>query len=420
MKYGTPYMGSKSGIAEWVVSLLPPAENLYDLFAGGCAVTHCALLSGKYSHIHANDIGDAPKMFLDAVNGKYSHMTRWVSRGEFYAEKDGDPYVKWCWSFGNNGRDYMYSRKIEAAKHALHMLVFFNDNAEYKALTGLEPDLKGSTPYERYADYHRFYSEHFGKRGEYSECQSAEAQARRASLDKLQSLLKFKRLCGAESIAEYSRLKSAEASLRLESLERTRQRAALGIDRIQSLSRLCQLESLDSVKELETIERQERQASLERPCGKQLESAERTRRLAVLEDNKIPQDTLTVTKSDYRDVEIKPNSVVYADIPYFSTNDYTGKSKYSKAGDGGFDHEAFCGWVKRQKSLVIVSEYTMPDDFVCVGSKRKMQTMCATKTTERTEKMFVHKSQIDMYREMMDERKVANGGLWLFPEMMSA
>lgn len=403
MKYGAPYMGSKSGIAEWVVSLLPPAENLYDLFAGGCAVTHCALLSGKYSHIHANDIGDAPKMFLDAVNGKYSHMTRWVSREEFYAEKESDPYVKWCWSFGNNGRDYMYSRKIEAAKHALHMLVFFGDSTEYERLTGLKPELKGGTPAERYADYHRFYREHFKGRGEWTECHSAEAQARRASLDKLQSLLKFKRLCSAENVAEYSRLQSAEASSRLSSLER-----------------LCQLESLDSVKKLETAERQERQASLGRQCGKQLESAERTNRLVCLGENSIDTDTLTVTKGDYRDVEIEPDSVIYTDIPYFSTNGYTGKAKRSKADDGGFDHEAFYEWVKRQKSLVVVSEYTMPDDFVCVGSKRKMQTMCATKTTERTEKMFVHKSQTDMYREMMGGKKDADGGLWLFPEMMSA
>lgn len=397
MKYGAPYMGSKSKIAEWAVSNLPEAENLYDLFAGGCAATHCALLSGKYSHIHANDIGSAPKMFLDAVNGKYRNCSRWVSREEFYAEKESDPYVKWCWSFGNNGRDYMYSRRIEAAKHALHMLVFFNDGSEYERLTGLKADLKGGTPMERYADYHRFYRENFRSRGEYTESQSIEAQARRASLDKLQSLLKFKRLCSAEDLAEYSRLKSAEASSRLESLERTRQQAVLGSDRLQSLSRLCQLESMG---ELETAERAKRQASL----------------------GGIDSGILTVTRGDYRDVEIKTGSVIYADIPYQKTNGYTGKSKRSKAEEGGFDHGAFYEWVKEQKSLVVVSEYSMPDDFVCVASIRKMQTMCATKTTERTEKMFVHRSQIDMYKEMMEKKKNtdADGGLWLFPEMMTA
>lgn len=34
-RYGLPYQGSKSRIAEWVVDLLPPSHTLVDLFAGG-------------------------------------------------------------------------------------------------------------------------------------------------------------------------------------------------------------------------------------------------------------------------------------------------------------------------------------------------------------------------------------------------
>lgn len=40
MNYGLPYLGSKSKIANDIISLFPPAENFYDLFAGGCAITH--------------------------------------------------------------------------------------------------------------------------------------------------------------------------------------------------------------------------------------------------------------------------------------------------------------------------------------------------------------------------------------------
>lgn len=47
MTYGLPYKGSKSKIAEWVVAHIPKAPVLVDIFAGGCAVTHAALLSGK-------------------------------------------------------------------------------------------------------------------------------------------------------------------------------------------------------------------------------------------------------------------------------------------------------------------------------------------------------------------------------------
>ena len=50
--FGMPYMGSKSGIAEWVVSKLPSADVFVEPFAGGCAVTHAAILSGKYKKNH--------------------------------------------------------------------------------------------------------------------------------------------------------------------------------------------------------------------------------------------------------------------------------------------------------------------------------------------------------------------------------
>ena len=56
--YGLPYQGSKNSIAEWVIDHLPPADTLGDLMAGGCAVSHAALLSGKYKHVIANDITD--------------------------------------------------------------------------------------------------------------------------------------------------------------------------------------------------------------------------------------------------------------------------------------------------------------------------------------------------------------------------
>ena len=55
MTYGVPYMGSKNRIAKDIIDLLPSGNRLVDLFAGGCAITHCALLSGKWSRILNND-----------------------------------------------------------------------------------------------------------------------------------------------------------------------------------------------------------------------------------------------------------------------------------------------------------------------------------------------------------------------------
>lgn len=123
MRYGIPYLGSKSKLAERIVSLLPRAEHLYDVFCGGCAIAHCAALSGKWGHIHINDISDMPQLFVDAVAGKYRDERLWISREDFFALKDSDPYVRSCWSFGNNGQDYLYSREIEPYKRAVWALL---------------------------------------------------------------------------------------------------------------------------------------------------------------------------------------------------------------------------------------------------------------------------------------------------------
>ena len=122
--YGVPYMGSKNRIAEWVVGNLPASHTLVDLFAGGCAVTHAAMLSGKWECFIANDISDAPRLFRDAVEGRYANEERWISREDFFMFKDSDPYIRWCWSFGNDGKSYMYSRELEPFKRALHRMLF--------------------------------------------------------------------------------------------------------------------------------------------------------------------------------------------------------------------------------------------------------------------------------------------------------
>nr|DAE32952.1 MAG TPA: D12 class N6 adenine-specific DNA methyltransferase [virus sp. ctoYX9] len=123
-KYGLPYQGSKNKLAERIVALLPPATHLYDVFAGGCAVTHAALLSGKFKEVHANDITDSVTLFEDALNGKYESESRWISREDFFRLKDSDPYVRIVWSFGNNQQAYLYSKKIEPYKKAVHEMLY--------------------------------------------------------------------------------------------------------------------------------------------------------------------------------------------------------------------------------------------------------------------------------------------------------
>lgn len=130
MNYGIPYQGSKNRIAKDIVEILPKGKRFVDLFAGGCAMTHAAMLSGKYEHFLVNDLYPfASQLFKDAMNGEFSkpEYFRWVSRDEFFEKKDSDPFVKVCYSFGNNGKDYMYSKKLEPLKKAFHYAVVFDE-----------------------------------------------------------------------------------------------------------------------------------------------------------------------------------------------------------------------------------------------------------------------------------------------------
>ena len=161
MKYGLPYKGSKNKLAERIVSLLPKRTHLIDLFCGECAVSHAALLRNKYEHIHINDINwMCPTLFIDALNGKYQNETRWISREDFFRLKDTDPYVAVVWSFGNNLRDYLYSKEIEPLKKAIHYAIFFRDYTLGKELgydlSFIEPI---SDIQRRYATVKRYFSQ---------------------------------------------------------------------------------------------------------------------------------------------------------------------------------------------------------------------------------------------------------------------
>lgn len=129
MKYGIGYMGSKSKIAKDIIDLLPTGKRFVDLFGGGFAMSHCALLSGKYESVLYNDINPLIVQYVkDAITGKYSPLTfvpEFITRQLFYELKDKDGYVKYCWSFGNNGKDYLYSKEKEQLKHILHDFIVF-------------------------------------------------------------------------------------------------------------------------------------------------------------------------------------------------------------------------------------------------------------------------------------------------------
>ena len=123
-RYGVPYQGNKSRIADIIIHVLPEGKRLVDLFGGGGAITHCAMLSEKWSEFLYNDINPMiTELFVDAIHGKYHDERRVITRDDFEKLKDTDAYVKYIWSFGNNGSGYLWGKDIEEIKctacHAL-------------------------------------------------------------------------------------------------------------------------------------------------------------------------------------------------------------------------------------------------------------------------------------------------------------
>jgi len=134
MNYGLPFQGSKSGIAKEIIRELPSGKRLVDLFGGGGAITHCALLSGKWESVYYNDIDPLlPELIKKAVNGEYSYKNfqpKFITREEFNEKKNIDGYIKYVWSFGNNGIDYLFGKDIEELKKEAHNLIVFGIESE--------------------------------------------------------------------------------------------------------------------------------------------------------------------------------------------------------------------------------------------------------------------------------------------------
>lgn len=168
-------------------------------------MTHAALLSGKYKTVIANDLyDDGIELFCNAVKGKYKDEKRWISRDEFNKLKNDDLYVRFCWSFANNGRNYLYARSLEPWKKALHFARVYNDFslfAEMGIITdGSSKDIKQHTE-----EYKRLY------------CKYIKQTIEQPDLPRLQEFERWEQL---QSLQSLQRLQSLERLERLQSLER--------------------------------------------------------------------------------------------------------------------------------------------------------------------------------------------------------
>jgi site-specific DNA-adenine methylase len=155
-EYGIPYMGSKDKICEEIIRIFPKADNFYDLFGGGFSVTHAMLLRRRnhFKYFHFNEISPGIcDLIKNAIAGKYNYdvfKPPFVSRNEFFANLDTDPMIKIIWSFGNNGRGYIFSKEIEPYKRSMHNSIVFNDFDELAEKTlGLKKFNDGYTIFQK-------------------------------------------------------------------------------------------------------------------------------------------------------------------------------------------------------------------------------------------------------------------------------
>ena len=384
MNYGLPYKGSKAKIADRILDLMPSAGTFYDLFAGGMAVTHAAMMRNKFKRVVCNDInGEMLTLFVEAVNGRFNGENRWISRKDFFLMKDSDPYVKYIWSFGNDGETYMYSKEIEPIKKAVWDICF------------------APTPYERKLAF-KGLSKAFGDiesekarlRGVVidmcNEC-GVECKRRTDGTPDVEYLYKEMKKAKTNHIRTYMRDALEKSGLKQSDVDRhlgtqmsghyfgASQWALPTAEHYKKMQEIIpdlkedwatlneSLERLQRLQSLESLESLERLQSLE-----SLERLERLQRLERLER----------LVGDYRAVDICKDSVVYCDIPYINTDSYGME----------FDHEAFYDWACGLEVPVFISEYWMPEDrFDCVAEFKKAKTF-GTKNTSVIEKVFCPKN----------------------------
>lgn len=204
--YGIPYMGSKTKIAIDILRQLPKGSRFVDLFGGGFAMSHAAFLSGRYNRVLYNDFNP---LIVDLVKGglkgQYNYgvfQPRFITREEFYAKKDTDGYVKYIWSFGNSGHEYMFSKEIEPFKHMAHDFVVFGrwNNALDQIAPRVKQAVKSNNIHERRIEF----------------CGFVRRTAKRFDLQQLEQLERLQQKEKGEQLERLERLQQLEQLTRLE------------------------------------------------------------------------------------------------------------------------------------------------------------------------------------------------------------
>jgi site-specific DNA-adenine methylase len=179
-RYGLPYQGSKSKIAEEIAEQIPRGNCFVDLFCGGGAISHYMMEHNRYKSYVMNDITNSALAFRRILEKGSSDFRDWVSREDFFklGSSVDDTIRKMIWSFGNDQRTYIYSEANEKGKKALHYAIVFGDYSLMHELSRIA-EVKGL--HKRYMAARRVVKE-------LARLQPLESLERLQSLERLESL----------------------------------------------------------------------------------------------------------------------------------------------------------------------------------------------------------------------------------------
>lgn len=346
-------MGSKNSIAKNLIKQLPRRENFYDLFCGGGAMAHRAALSGKYKHIYCNDLTGAVEYVERARRGEYDNRREWVDREYFIKNKNNDIFLCFMWSFGNNGRNYMYGKQIEPLKKRLHFAYIENDNSLLKEFYSANDIPTGHEAVYKYCLEH--------------------------STEIINSYIEWYQLKYIGKVVDISKLKedmrADDERLRNYLIEQRNKNNLKNID-------------VDKLKNLQRLKAQASGESVGRVF--RLEHIDRLKRVKDIQNTGTRQ--WHFSRGSYDDVKIKNNSVIYCDIPYRDTAEYI---------SGAFDYDKFYKWWQTQNNIYI-SEYNMPAaGFKEVYNIEKNRLMLSkSNSIKAVEKLFIPRKNKLHYEEV--------------------
>lgn len=361
--FGLPYTGSKSRIAPWLMEMLPNCENFVDVFAGGCAVSHAVILAGKAKMITMNDIqGDVVQLFLDALHGdlgKYNPY-QWIDRTTFFEQKNTNPFIRLVYSFGNNAKNYLYSREIEEYKHAVHLALTDDD---WESFNELCPELaeKCKTELQNYPISHDDYSISIYIRHlklQKKCCQILREISGNSWYSEVIQQHPFYRTSKKEWISH------GKTGTKIVGVHGNQE--LFSIDRTKSIYAACDIERTQRIESNQTLQ------SLERV--KRIQHLEAAKRIKTINNNDIINNNpiINTTSMDYRLLDIPSNSVVFCDPPY--------KDSEVKYNTTKFNHEEFYEWCleKAKYNDVYVTEYNIEHPhFQLLGEKGRQISLNA-------------------------------------------